>query len=105
MPDMASTFLRQSPTSEVCTWKERKMRLEGLSETRLKDRCCWYLVLFDVLLFHRFKIGPQVHGAFVFGAQKGSHHLIRGYPHLPQCWFFKLASKVLYFQLQLMNLK
>lgn len=40
----------------------------------------------------------------MFGAQESSHHLVGGHPHLPQGRLLELASKVLYLQLQLMDL-
>lgn len=63
-----------------------------------------YLVLLDVLFLHRLEVGPQVHGAFVLGAQEGPHHLIRRHPHLPQGRLLELASQILNLQLQLVDL-
>lgn len=64
-----------------------------------------YLVLFDVLLLHRLEVSSEVHGALVFGAQQGSHHLVCRHPHLPQSRLFELASQILHFQLQLVDLR
>ncbi|KAG7225738.1 hypothetical protein INR49_012324 [Caranx melampygus] len=65
MPDMASTFLRQSPTSEVSTWDSqdkwmikinaKKKTYPSLATTMCESFMC-YLVLFDILLLHRLEV-------------------------------------------------
>lgn len=114
MPDMASTFLRQSPTSEVSTWDSRDewtINIDAKKETypflvtTICESFMRYLVLFDILLLHRLEVSSEVHGALVFGAQQSSHHLICWHPHLPQGGLLELTTKVLYLQLQLVDLK
>lgn len=110
MPDMASTFLRQSPTSVVSTWgwnrnQDVKIQERGLPYSPHLFKTVNYLVLFDVLLLHRLEVGSEVHGALVFGPQQSSHHLVCRHPHLPQGGLFELASQVLNLQLQLVDLK
>lgn len=104
------------------TGKHLRMKRTGKKEIKIRKKCFdtekhkrlgaktwewwfWYLVLFHILFLHRLEVGSEVHWTFVFGAQEGSHHLVCWHPHFSQGRLFELAPKVLYLQLQLMDLK
>lgn len=63
-----------------------------------------HLLLLDVLLLDGLEIGTQVHGAFVLGAQKGTHHLVGRYTHFAERRLLELPTQVLDLKLQLVDL-